>query len=246
MFNKMKKNKKDKTDFERILDEIEGKDEFHNFDGEDYGYEEYYEEYENMEGKPVNRKKLYRANPYQIIIQNTTDKPLKAILFGNDKFLLKPNFGSDRGIIIGTGQSGVEYVELLQRSSTKQFKTQHIRIESDNILQLSKPMTIHKKDGAGVWQQTPLNLHIYRSPYQNSEKIIDVDDVEIALDGSTYFEVEIEPKTRIFYSIFPLYAIDTADTLKGRDPIKSYAPARVNTGAVSIRPKYTPRLPFKK
>lgn len=236
------KNKKDhRTPFERILDQIEGKEKFHNFDGNDYedylndlGYNED-DEFENMNGQH-HKRITYKANPYQIIIENPTDKPLKAVIFGNDRHLLKPNFGSDRGIIIQTSQPNVEYVEILQRSSTHQFKTQHIRIESENVLQLSKPMTIHEKDAAGRWAQNPLNLHIYRSPYQQQEKVIDIDDILIDIDGSTYLEHEIEPKTRVFYSIFPLYEINTAGTLMGQDPIKAFAPAGVNS-SLGRRPK---------
>lgn len=229
----MKKNNSRKTPFERILDQIEGREKFHNFDGNDYedylndmGYDD---EFENMSGSHHQRKAVYKANPYQIIIENPTDRPLKAVLFGNDRHLLKDNFGSDRGIIIQSSQPNVEYVEILQRSSTHQFKTQHIRIESENVLQLSKPMTIHEKDAAGRWAQNPLNLHIYRSPYQQQEKVIDIDDILVDIDGSTYLEHEIEPKTRVFYSIFPLYEINTAGTLTGKDPIKAFAPAGVNS-----------------
>ncbi|CAG5086788.1 hypothetical protein [Parvicella tangerina] len=231
----MKKVKRNKSEFERILGELEGKEQFHHLDGEEY---EVYEEYENHSEMKLPQKKLFRANPYQIIVFNPTDKALKAVLYGNDKFLLKDNFGSDRGIEITTGQSGVEYVELLQRSSTLPFKIQHIRVESDSDLQLSKPIVINEKNGRGNLSQRLINLHIYRSPYQNLKNIIDIDrEEEIDVDGSTFFEVEVEPKTRIIYSIFPMYEVNTGDTLKGRDPIKAFANAKVNTGAISIRPK---------
>jgi len=246
----MRKDKNHKTPFEKILDEIEGKEQFHNMDGDGYEYEdhdmeydeEHDEEYENMTGSRRKRKQVFKANPYQIIVSNPTERALTAILFGNDKHLLKDNFGSDRGIVIETGQSNVEYVEILQRSSSHQFKTQHIRIESDNLLQLSKPMTIHEKDAAGRWLQNPLNLHIYKSPYQQSEKMIDIDDILLDIDGSTYFEVEIEPKTRVFYSIFPLYEINTAGTLAGKDPIRSFAPARVNSSLGRGRKRGIPQI----
>lgn len=231
----MKKVKRNKSEFERILDEIEGREQFHHMDGEEY---EVYEEYEGNAGMNKPQRRLYKANPYQIVVNNPTDKALNAVIYGNDKFLLKDNFGSERGIEISTGQSSVEYVELLQRSSTLPFKIQHIRVESDNNLQLSKPIVVNEKNGRGRWEQWLINLQIYRSPYQTDKNIIDIDkEEEIDVDGSTYFEVEVEPKTRIIYSIFPYYEVDTADTLRGKDPIKAFANAKVNTGAISIRPK---------
>ncbi|CAG5082287.1 hypothetical protein [Parvicella tangerina] len=232
----MKKVKRNKSEFERILDEIEGREQFHHMDGEDY---EVYEEYEDNAGmsQPQPQKRLYKADPYQIVVNNPTDKALKAVIYGHDKFLLKNNFGSDSGIEITTGQTGVEYVELLQRSARLPFKIQHIRVESDNTLQLSKPMVVNWKNGRGRWEQWLINMQIYRSAYQTDKNIIDIDRDKIDVDGSTYLEVEIEPKTRIFYSIFPYYEVDTADTLRGKDPIKAFANAKVNTGAISIRPK---------
>lgn len=244
----MKSKKINKTPFEKILDEIEGKEEFLNFDGEDYNDTddyEYADEYENMTGavNPHPQKKLYRSNPYQIIIDNPTNGPLKAILYGHDKFLLKPNFGSENGIVVRTGQSGVDYVEYLQRSATHQFKTQHIRIESTNILQLSKSMSIFTYEDGDLIQRQ-LNLNIYKSAYQNQNNILDIDDIMLDIKGNMYLQWELEKNTSVMISFFPLYEINTSQTLRGNDPIKTFAPARVNSGAVMLRPpkKIIPQL----
>lgn len=240
----MKNKRRNKSPFEQFLDEVEGKEEFHHFDGDDeFEYDDEYvdefddEDFDNVTGSVKHQRKLFKANPYQIIVHNPSTRPLKAVIYGHDKFLLKPNFGSDAGILISTGQSGVDYVELLQRSSTHQFKTQHLRIESDNLLQLSKPMMINEMDAAGSMIQRPLNLNIYKSPYQYSDKILDIDDNLPNINGSTYIAIEVEPTTRILLSFFPLYEINTSRTLKGNDPIKAFAPAKVNSASISIRPK---------
>jgi hypothetical protein len=221
----MKKNN-NRTPFSRVLDELEGK--YLHFDGGDA--EPFYDYAEGSE-EPA---RMYQADPYQIVVENKDKIAQKAILFGNDKFLMKPNFGSPLTMAITIGQPGVEYVELLQQSSTKPFSTQFMRIESENKLQISKFITIHQKDANGNWFQRPMNMQQFKSAYQNMENMLDA-PLDEHIDGSTYWEVEIEPLTRVFYTIFPLYKVDTSGTLKGNAPIKTYAPARVNTaGLVSL------------
>ena len=223
--------KKKNVPFAKILDSLDSK--YHNFDGD--GIEE--EHYDYMEGGAEKSIKLYQADPYQIVVENTNQtRALKAIIFGNDKYLLKPRFGSDVGINITIGQPGVEYVELLQQSSTKPFATQFMRIESENQLQVTKFITVHQKDANGNWFQRPLNMQQFKSAYQNDKNMLDA-PINEEVDGSTYWEVEIEPDTRVFYTIFPLYKVDTASTLKGKEPIKSYAEAKINTGGLAVIPQ---------
>lgn len=209
------------TPFQSVLNDIEQK--YSNFDGESY--------YDYIEGAPEENVRLYQADPYQIIITNTVNVALKAVIFGNDKFLLKTNFGSGKGITVTIGQPGVEYVELLQQSSTKPFSTQFMRIESENTLQLTKFITVNQKDANGNWFQRPMNMQQFKSAYQNQNTMLDA-PINEHIDGSTYWEVEIEPGTRVFYTIFPMYKVDTSGTLKGNEPIKNYAPAKVNTAGL--------------
>jgi hypothetical protein len=128
------------------------------------------------------------------------------------------------------GQPGVEYVELLQ-SSTSAFATQFMRIESENKLQITKFITVHQKNANGNWFQRPMNMQQFKSAYQNQENMLDA-PINEEIKGSTYWEVEIEPLTRVFYTIFPLYKIDTSEPLRGNEPIKTFAPARVNTAGL--------------
>lgn len=221
------KQQRKRIPFESILDSVERK--YSNFDGS--GYEE--ASYDYMEGGHEEPPRLYQADPYQIIVENRDKIAQKVILFGNDKFLLKPNFGNPLTTIVTIGQPGVDYVELLQQSSTKPFSTQFMRIESENKLQISKFITIHQKDANGNWFQRPINMQQFKSAYQNMENMLDA-PINEHIDGSTYWEVEIEPLTRVFYTIFPMYKVDTSATLKGQEPIKSFAPARVNTAGLAL------------
>ncbi|MFN6075715.1 MAG: hypothetical protein ACK46Y_09115 [Fluviicola sp.] len=226
-----------KTPFKSVLDHLEKK--YSNFDGDAYEGEIYH----NAEGsESVSQPKMYQADPYQIVVENTTTKALKSIIFGNDKFLLKSNFGSATGITISIGQPGVEYVELLQQTSTKPFATQFMRIESANKLQITKFITVHQKDANGNWFQRPMNMQQFKSAYQNQDTMLDA-PINEYIDGTTYWEIEIEPETRVFFTIFPLYKVDTSGTLKGNEPIKAYSPARVNTGGIIMPqgPKLLPR-----
>jgi len=245
----MRKRKKFRTPFEQILNEILGKEKFLNFDGDEYEdhYEgEFEEEYENMDGMRNARPRLYRSNPYQIAISNPTDKPLKAIVWGNDKFLLEKNHGSDTGIIIASGQPGVTYTQMLQKSSHNKFVTQHLRIESENSLQLSKTMLLHEEDGKGGSNVDPVHLGSQKSLYQESKEGIDV-PLTTRVHGGTYWEWIIEPKTNVLISIFQGYEISTEDTLKGKEPIKTFAPANVNAVSMTKRPRIlnSPKLRIK-
>jgi len=226
----MKKRKN--VPFSKILDSLDNK--YHNFDGEGYE-EEHYDYADGSSHESTASVKLYKADPYQIVIENKNEqRALKAIIFGNNKYLLQPRFGSDNGIVISIGQPGVEYVELLQQSSTKPFATQFMRIESENPLQVTKFITVHQKDANGNSFTRPMNMGIHKSAYQQDKNMLDV-PINEEVDGSTYWEIEIEPKTRVFYTIFPSYKVDTASTLKGKGPIKSYAQANINTaGLVGI------------
>lgn len=232
----MKRRKKN-VPFADILNKLDSK--YHNFDGDGADYDE---AYDYMEGNGTPEEKLYQADPYQVVVENTsTTTALKATIFGNDKFLLKQNHGNDAAISITIGQPGVEYVELLQQSSTKPFATQFMRIESENQLQVTKFITVNQKDANGNWFQRPMNMQQFKSAYQQDKNMLDA-PINEYIDGTTYWEVEVEPVTRVFYTIFPLYKVDTSATLKGREPIKNYGQARINTGGLSVVPKGTKHL----
>lgn len=220
-------HQKKRTPFSSVLNQVERK--YSNFDGD--GYSEPF--YDYADGSDDQGSQIYQADPYQIIVENKDKIAQKAILFGNDKFLLRPNHGSPATIVISIGQPGVDYIELLQQSSTKPFSTQFMRVESENRLQISKFITIHSKDANGNWFQRPINMQQFKSAYQNMENMLDA-PINEHIDGSTYWEVEIEPLTRVFYTIFPMYKVDTSGTLKGKEPIKTFAPARVNTAGLPL------------
>lgn len=216
-----------RTPFADVLSHLDRK--YSNFDGT--GSQEPY--YDYIEGAPEElTTRVFQADPYQIIVDNADSVAHKAIIFGHDKFLLAPNFGSDAAIKISMGQPGVEYVELLQ-SSANPFLTQFMRIESENKLQITKFITVHQKNANGNSYTRPMNMQQHKSAYQNQENMLDA-PINEEIKGSTYWEVEIEPETRVFYTIFPLYKVDTSEPLRGNEAIKTFAPAKVNTSGLIL------------
>lgn len=113
-----------------------------------------------------------------------------------------------------------------------------MRIESANPLQVSKFLTIYQKDANGNLFQRSVNMQQYKSAYQNQNNMLDA-PINENIDGSTYWEIDIEPATRVFYTIFPMYKVDTSGTLKGNDPIKSFGPAKVNTAGIVLPQQQT-------
>lgn len=223
-------NTKGHTPFKKVLDELERK--HLNFDGE--GYME--EQYDLMEGsREHDAVKMYQADPYQIIVRNTTDSVLTAVIFGRNRNLSKTRFGNPRGIEISVGQPGVEYVELLQESAETPFATQFIRIESENRIQLTKFITITEKGANGKLFRRQINMQQYRSAYQQQDNLLDV-PINERVNGKTCWETQVEPNTTVIYTIFPSYKVDTSSTLRGDEPIKSYAQARVNTAGLQLLP----------
>lgn len=227
-----------RTPFAEVLNHLDRK--YSNFDGT--GYHEPYYDYiegapdESATGTGAQGTKVFQADPYQIIVENPDKIAHKAIIFGKNKFSSKPNFGSDPEIKITMGQPGVEYVELLE-SSASAFVTQFMRIESDNKLQITKFITVNERNPNGNSNQRSLNMQQFKSAYQNLENMLDA-PINEKITGSTYWEIEIEPLTRVFYTIFPLYKVDISEPLSGNEPIKTFGPARVNTAGL-ILPQQT-------
>lgn len=216
-----------RTPFSKVLDEIDRK--YSNFDGD--SYQQPY--YDYADGMQEETSRLYQADPYQIIIENTTGDAQRARIFGHDRYLLRPNFGNSEGIEITMGQPDTEYVEVLHASATNPFSTQLIRIESENPIQLTKFLSVTTKGISGNGQRQVINMQQYKSAYQNDKNMIDA-PLNLFVNGHTMWEVEVEAKTRVFYTIFPMYKVDTSATLQGAQPIKTFAPASVNTAGILL------------
>jgi hypothetical protein len=130
-----------KTPFKSVLDHLEKK--YSNFDGDAYEGEIY----DYAEGsESVSQPKMYQADPYQIVVENTTTKALKSIIFGNDKFLLKITLVQQQELpfrLVNLGLNTLSYCNKLQQSLLQHNSCElnlQISYKSPSSLQFIKKM----------------------------------------------------------------------------------------------------------
>lgn len=148
---------------------------------------------------PVVRKS---ASPYQLIVTNTSKKKKKVVLFGDNKYLLQPNFGSDKGVVVQPGTTNVDYVQILRQSGSQPFETSLIRIMSQNASQITQNIGLHSYDANGQYCYIPVITSNYFSAMQYQSTIIDI-DYNMCIDANTHLDFEILPKTSVVVTIFP-------------------------------------------
>jgi hypothetical protein len=149
---------------------------------------------------------LRRSSPYQVMIKNTTDKDLLCTLFGFGQNILTKNFGSDDGIEVIPSQSNVTYLELLCQSAFKPFETSLIIIQSKNINQISKIITITSKDANGQLCQIPLITQSYLDPKELLKVETETKEVEIpygvTIDCNTNLQLSVLANTELVFTMF--------------------------------------------
>jgi len=79
------------------------------------------------------------VTPFIVIVKNTKDKPLNFVLFGKNKFNHTNNYGSDIGVEVNAAHD-IEYIHLLEQSSSQPFETSLIRVQSANSSQVTKEL----------------------------------------------------------------------------------------------------------
>lgn len=162
--------------------------------------EDFLNEAEKVNQNYIEIQKNGDIPAYSIDFENPTDKPLECVLFGCNFNLLKPNFGSEDGIIVNASQKDVSYIMALQQSVSRPIKTKMVKIVSDNFMQLSKPLTLISKDANGQMAQIPILTNSYMT---NDIKNVLPISYPIILDGTTSISFTIYPKTKgtmLFYS----------------------------------------------
>lgn len=157
-------------------------------------------EAEKVNNNYIEIQKNGELPAYSIDFENPTDKPLKCVLFGCNDNLLRPNFGSDNGIIVNASQKDVSYIMALQQSSAIPIKTKMFKIVSDNVKQLSSILTLTDKDANGQMAQIPIVTNSFMT---NDIKNVLPISYPIKIDGGTSISFYVEPKTKgtmLFYS----------------------------------------------
>lgn len=157
-------------------------------------------EAEKVNNNYIEIQKNGELPAYSIDFENPTDKPLKCVLFGCNDNLLRPNFGSDNGIIVNASQKDVSYIMALQQSSSVPIKTKMIKIVSDNTKQLSSILSLTSKDANGQMAQTPIVTNSFMT---NDVKNVLPISYNAIIDAGTSISFDVEPKTKgtiLFYS----------------------------------------------
>lgn len=175
--------------------------------------------------------------PYQVSITNSTGGTLDAVLFGYNKFLLDPNFGSATGITVTPSQSNVSYQELLLQSAGQPFETSLIRIQSSNTSQVTQVLTVTSKDANGQECSIPVITQSYFSANQFQATILDV-PFNLTIDANTYITIPVLATTTVVFTFFPAEKINPARNLAGKAQAKPYAAPSVAIGipTVPVRP----------
>ncbi len=162
--------------------------------------EDFLSEAEKVNNHYIEIQKNGELPAYSIDFENTTDKPLKCVLFGCNYNLLRENFGSDNGIKISLSHKELSYIHALQQSQSRPIKTKMIKIVSDNVKQLSTVLSLTSKDANGQMCQIPI---ITNSFMTNDIKNVLPFSYNARIDGGTSLSFYIEPNTKgtiLFYS----------------------------------------------
>lgn len=140
--------------------------------------------------------------PYVIKVENTTDKVLKAKLFGANRNIDSVNYGSDIGVII-TGNDGSQesYLKILEQTRLKKITTSLIRIHTSNISQLTQILNFEEINANGQYYGFPIITAIYFSAMQLNSSVLDV-NYKAVINSNTDISFKIMPNTVVLYTIF--------------------------------------------
>ena len=181
--------------------------------------------YQNVEGLQVEEKNIFLdklqasalvANPYTLIITNTTDQIKRAVLFGFENNFNQENYGSELGLNVEPASSTTSYFHMLAHSAFKPFTTSLIRLQSTNKHQVRQSLTVTNKRAEGNSRSHTIFSESYHSTYQFQAGITDI-PVTYLQDSSTELGINILPKTSLVINIFPNKEFDTSDWLRKKD-----------------------------
>ncbi len=160
--------------------------------------------------------------PIMLYVDNKTKDKKKVVLFGNDRFLLEKNHGSDEGVTVNSSASTVNYIEILQGLAHEPTEFNLIRFRTTNNEQFKQLVEVCYKHMSGQMMTDPIYLFSHAIPAkvllentgltveQFTEKfghhpekptIIDV-PYNIEIGGNVYFEFDVLPETYIQITLF--------------------------------------------
>lgn len=156
-------------------------------------------------------KKPKYADPYVILIENTTKEVKNWVVFGSNKYLQEENFGSDEGVELSNlGNSEMPYSAILQEFSMTSIKTGFIRFQSEDKKDIAQTISHHTNRNTNGFYNEPnyerrdIFLAIMKDAYQMQDDILDIRPANLLFNAETHLTGTIQPNSRIAISIFPI------------------------------------------
>jgi hypothetical protein len=170
------------------------------------------------------------TEPYVLNISNAGVGIETAIVFGRNKFVGAPNFGSDANIVIAMAVAGVPYEQMLQQSASEPFEVVKTRLSSTSVTQLNQTITYVKTDSNGQEARTPITVTSYLSPDQFQDTLRDI-DYRIQVDGNTHLEYPMIPGVgnAVTMSIYIQAKVNIAKPLIQKPAVTEFTKARIRS-----------------
>jgi hypothetical protein len=161
--------------------------------------------------KPEIDFKLYK-NKLCISVENLSDSPSKAVIFGSEMNLLSSNFGSDSSVKISINNgAGISYFQVVTHLNSKEIEIGYFRMMGETITKdLLEGRFIHfcSKEITGMQMQKPIYLKNYFSIHQFQSNIIEILE-KYLITSDSQFEIELKPKEKLDF-IFSYREIEYA------------------------------------
>lgn len=131
-----------------------------------------------------------------IVVKNTSKKVKKAVLFGRDKFLLHPNFGSDKGIeVIG---SNVSYLQILMSSQLEKLDFREVMIHGSST-QIFKKIKNIKQIFTG--EQVEMYIIPSLDPMQQQGSVVKAYLLH-SPSMDSFMEFEVDPNSEVQFRFY--------------------------------------------
>ncbi len=131
------------------------------------------------------------------VIKNPTKKPLNAVIFGHDQFLLAPNYGSDEDIEILPNNNALTYGGLLLASARTDFRSSFFMIKATSEEQAQE--IIHHNYNGSLKAQVSSNPvfpqdHIHGSQKDKTAVLL---QYSCDINAENSFQVKILPESQL-------------------------------------------------
>lgn len=138
--------------------------------------------------------------PYQVVVENKSNKVQKAVLFGCASNYHKANFGNPAGLDISVPFSDVDYSKLLFQSGVRSFTCNKIRLHSSKRMNIEKNIKVCSSDANGQSCTIPITPSKYELGIQTALRDI---PFKVKINESTEISFDVHPNSQIAITLFP-------------------------------------------